>query len=280
MAETVGPAPVPSSSAPVPIPAVSVSLTASPAPAAVPPTAVVVDLRDAGVSVRESVRARAWSVSGDARVLGPVEVDGAELAGRVSIGGPFAADQLRLSGFLAVLGPARIRSRAELRGESRWSAGLTAAELEVTGTMVSGAPLAVDGLAHVRGTLEVSGAARVGRLVLEGALTVAGPIEAREATVRLLRPSRAQSIRAQEVRVTVRRGLPIPGTTHPSLVVDRIDARVAELEGVSCEYLRAERIALGRDCHIARLDGTVVARHPSARVGPESRSPTPHGLTR
>jgi cytoskeletal protein CcmA (bactofilin family) len=274
--ETLGTSPSPPGPAP---PAMPMTPPVASIPAALP-TPIAVDLRDSGVAVHDSVRAREWSASGGARVLGSVEVDRAVLLGNVSIGGSIAADRFESSGFLAVFGPARIRSRIQLGGESRWSAVVETSELEVAGRMVVSGPLQVGGLAHVRGTLEVSGAARAGRLVVDGTITVAGLLEAQEVALHLHRASRVQAIRADVVRVTRRKSLPIPGAAHPTLTVERIDAREVELEGVSCEYLKAERIALGPQCHITRLEGSVVARHPSARVGPESRSAPPHGLSR
>jgi len=62
--------------------------------------------------------------------------------------------------------------------------------------------------------------------------------------------------------------------------VDRIEAESVKLEGVKVAFVRAPQVILGRGCHVTEVDGTIVRRHPSSHVGPESRSLPPYGLRR
>jgi cytoskeletal protein CcmA (bactofilin family) len=233
--------------------------------------------------VRPSLRVQSWSASGAVKVLGNVEVETARLSGDVSIGGTVDAGELRSSGQLDVSGAIRVRGRLELRGETHLRGSADAASVETSGIAILAGPLRARGLVHTTGTLEIGGPLSSAHLVGDGTIRVAGAIEATEVELRIHRVSHAASLRADRVRVT-RAGLPmpiaIPGFPRPTLTVGRIDAQEVELQGVVCEYLHADRIHLGADCHVAYLDGVLVSRHPSARVGPESRSPAPYGLSR
>ncbi|HEY6238897.1 MAG TPA: hypothetical protein VIZ68_06925, partial [Thermoplasmata archaeon] len=93
---------------------------------------------------------------------------------------------------------------------------------------------------------------------------------------RLAGTSRATTLQAD--RVVVRRS-GFRGR-HATFEVRTIEAKEADLEGVVAEYVRADRIALGPGCQIARIDGEVTRVHASSHVGPVSRSPAPYGLTR
>ncbi len=285
---TSGPSTPPTLSVPtgppaLPATALSARPAPSPPPTPPPPAPLAGSARDEGTTVRETLRVQSWRASGAVKVLGNVEVDSAVLSGDVSIGGTVDAGELRSSGRLDVLGAVRVRTRLELRGETHLRGSADAANVEASGLVILSGPLRASGLVHYTGSLQVAGPLTSGRLVGDGTIRVGGAIEATEVELRLHKASEAASVRADRVRVT-RGGLPlpvaIPGFPRPTFTVARIDAKEAELEGVHCEYLRADRIRLGADCTVAYLDGVVVSRHASARVGPESHSPPPYGLSR
>ena len=55
---------------------------------------------------------------------------------------------------------------------------------------------------------------------------------------------------------------------------------VVEIVSCSLEGVRAGEIVLGRNAHVGTVEGKVVRAHPSSRVGPESWSRPPPGLSR
>jgi cytoskeletal protein CcmA (bactofilin family) len=230
--------------------------------------------------VRDSLRARRWSAAGAVKVLGNVEVESATVSGSVAVGGTLDAGELASSGALDVYGAVKVRTRLRVRGATHLRGPVDVGELEGSGEVNVVGPLRATGLVHISGALELASSLHADRLVGNGTVHILGDAEATQVELRLHRASRIGSLKAEGVVVRRRPGLPIPGLTKPTLAVARIDAKTVELEGVDCGYLRADRITLGPDCHIARLEGKVVARHPSARVGPESRTPPPYGLTR
>jgi cytoskeletal protein CcmA (bactofilin family) len=231
---------------------------------------------------RDSLRVQTWAASGAVKVLGNVEVESATVSGNVSIGGALDAGELRSAGRFDVFDAVRVRTRLQVRGEATLRGSVDAGDLDAAGTVRVTGPVRARGLVHYAGTFELAGPLTAARLVGNGTIQVAGPVEATEVELGLERACRIGSLRADRVRVTRRTllPLPIPGFPMPTLTVARIDAKEVELEGVVCEVLQADRITLGPGCRIAHLDGQVVARHSSARVGPESRSPAPYGLTR
>ena len=128
------------------------------------------------------------------------------------------------------------------------------------------------------------GRARFGRFVGRGTLRAPGEFSADSVALEVERDSSIGTLLAGSVIVTRPSAppfkVPFFGKERPRLKVLRIEASEVHLEGVDVEVLRADRIALGPDCHVARVIGEVMAVDPSSHVGPESRSPPPHGISR
>lgn len=264
------------------------------APTAAPPTVPAPPLetiRDSGAVQHDAVRALRWTSRGAAKVLGNVDVGSMEGSGLVSVGGTWNAQSTSISGSVEVGGAAKVAGALQLSGSSRFGGPLEIGSLEARGALAAAGDLSSGGLVHAVGELELASGLSAERFVGEGAVTIHAGITAGSVDLILHHDSRAEFVRARVVRIArppsllsfpLPFGLRLAGITLPTATFTtlRIDATEADLEGVSAEYVRADRIRLGRDCHIARLDGTIVARHPTAHVGPESRSPAPYGLRR
>ncbi|HEV2519732.1 MAG TPA: polymer-forming cytoskeletal protein [Thermoplasmata archaeon] len=242
-------------------------------------------IRDDGASLRAQVIADRWSVRGAAKVTGNVEVDTVEIDGALSIGGTLRARRLTVHGAFEVLGMAQVAERVELRGPARFSQGFHAGDLDVEGALAVQGPLEVGGLAQIAGDATLAGDVHCGRLVGSGGLTVPGRLTADRIAFDLHRDSSIGTLLAGSVLFTRPAAklpfrLPFIGQERPILTALRIEAMEVQLEGVTAELVRAERISLGPGCHVARVIGPVVAVDPSSHVGPESRSPPPHGISR
>ena len=272
--------------APVPSPGATGGPPAG-APAAAPPYPSRDGwIQDSGAVRRDSVRASRWTVRGAAKITGPVDVDVLEVDGTLSVGGALRAGALTVRGPIEVAGPARIEGRAAIHGPARFAQGIEAGELEIEGALNVSNGLRVAGLARIAGDAVLSGEARIGRWAGEGALTVRGTIRAERFAFRADRDSRLGTLIAGSV--TVQRPppalpfhlkIPFFGTERPTVDALRIECSDADLDGVTVEVLRADRIVLGPDCHVARAIGTLVRVDRRAHVGPESRSPPPYGIT-
>ncbi|MCI4357619.1 MAG: polymer-forming cytoskeletal protein [Thermoplasmata archaeon] len=241
-------------------------------------------IQDSGATLRDWVFAERWTVQGVAKVRGKVDADSVEVHGSLSVGGDLRAGSMRMNGPLEVDGIAHVDARAVLHGAARFAQALEAADLEIDGSLRARGPLRVSGDARWTGEVVLLAEARVGRFVGSGSLEAPGAITADRFSFEVLRPSTIGTLRASSVDITRPSALPfrIPfiGTDRPTLTVLRIEASEVRLEGVSAELIQADRIVLGPDCHIARVIGEVLAVDRSSHVGPESRSPRPHGLSR
>ncbi|MCI4348862.1 MAG: hypothetical protein L3J93_01405 [Thermoplasmata archaeon] len=237
---------------------------------------------------RESVRARSWRSLGPTKVTGSVEVEDAELTGPASIGGSFTAAHLRATGTFDADGPVHLTGSSSFTGSVRLGATLDATDLVIEGAVASSGAVRLSGFLRLEGELKAP-EVRAGRIVLAGGLEVSGSMTAELAHLELHHDSTVSLLRASALRVTrhiafpfnlVPFRVPFIGPAVPGLTALRIEASEAELEGVTAEFLKADRIVLGPDCHIARVEGTILRQDPKAHVGPESRSPPPHGLSR
>jgi cytoskeletal protein CcmA (bactofilin family) len=266
--------------------------TPSPAPSGLPPerspgaarpsTALSSGtITEQGAIRHDSVHVARWSVAGTAKVTGPVEVGTADVRGTLVVGGKLSADRLGSRGTLEVEGPVDVRGPFSSRGTLRAAGTVHAIDLEVNGVARFAGLLSVDRRCTVRGVLHAPALA-VGVLMLEGSAQVPGETQALSVDATFREASRLGHLTARTVRL---RG------KLPSLVdkvffheravfVERIDAESVELTGVEAGLVRAQKIVLGRGCHVRVLDGTVVSRHPSSSIGPESKSPPPFGLRR
>ena len=153
--------------------------------------------------------------------------------------------------------------------------------------------------ADLRGIVRVSGAvsvdrgftlhgslaapsATVGELDLEGEAHVPGDLFGTSLQVRLKESSTFGTVRARSVVLHAKRpNLVDKVFFHTvSVKVARVEADSVDLAGVDVKFVRAPQITLGPDAHVTEYEGTIVKRHPSSRVGFESKSPAPYGLRR
>jgi cytoskeletal protein CcmA (bactofilin family) len=271
----------------------SVTVPATPPPSApsarappVPAAALTGTLRDVGSVRRDVVRAARWTTSGSVKVLGNVDVGSVRLGGLTSVAGSLRADSVDLKGTLEVngateiLGPLRGEGALQLRGPFH------AGSVELSGSVRSPQDLRVERQLVVTGLVE-SPSVHAGLLDVTGRLLVPGEVRATAAVqVRFRADSALGTVRAP--RVTVR-GPPsglVPNLWRKvfggsaAVHVEHVEADSVEIESVSVEFVRALSIVLGPHAHVSALEGTVVRQHPTAHVGPESRSPPPHGLSR
>ncbi len=250
-------------------------------------------VRDRGVAVRPSVTARRWRSDGVAKILGPVEVDEADVGTMTTILGSLTAERFAAHGALDVQGPIDVRGRLTVDGALRAFDRLHAGDCEVGERVVVRGPIEVDGRLRWRGPLTAP-SLRAVQVIFSGGCDVAGRVDAEVVDGTLERPSRAEAIRAAAVRIRLpprplEKVVPPPvrrladdllGGRSPLLTVLRIEAGEVELEGVDAEFVRAERIRLGPYSRVARYEGTLTAVDSSAIVGPASISPRPYGLAR
>ena len=235
------------------------------------------EVRDAGAAHHAAISARRWSSDGVSKVLGDAEADEAVLSGAVSVRGRLSADRVTIRGTLEVEGATRVARSLDVSGDARFSAAVDAGEMRVDGVAEIAGSLAVaQGLACA-GHLQVGGDLTAQALRFDGRLTVRGKVAAKQVEGRLRGVSRADAILATTVAID--RRAPLFGAKG-RLEVLRIEADEVRLAGVECQFVKADRIHLGPDCHVALVEGTVIERHPSAHVGPESTSPRPYGLSR
>jgi hypothetical protein len=235
---------------------------------------------------RESIHATTWTTTGMAKVQGDVDVGTGSTTGLVSIGGRLSADSFRSRGTLEVVGPSEVRDQFALDGTIHLRAAVHSGTLEARGTLRCPAGVQVDRQLTVTGTVETP-SAHVGLFLLTGCADISGDLEALlTVQARFQGDSHIRTIRAKSV---VLKGP--PSAMIPTLFrkvfggsarvrVGRIEADSVELAAVDVEFVHAKEIVLGAGAHVTEVEGTIVRRHPSARVGPESRSAAPYGLTR
>jgi cytoskeletal protein CcmA (bactofilin family) len=243
-------------------------------------------VQDAGAIRHDTVRAMRWTVSGTCKVTGDATAAEATVAGLLSVGGRLTATRATVHGTLEVLGGTDIRERADIDGTFHPRGSVHLASARVTGILRTESEVRVDRDFAMDGALE-AGSLHVGVLDLTGTATVPGEIVA---DGRIRASFRGDSslgpILAREVSL---KGPP-PGLV-PTLMrkvfggnahvqIDRIEADHVELEAVNVSLVRSKEIVLGPGAQVTAIEGTVVRQHPTARVGPESRSRPPYGLSR
>jgi cytoskeletal protein CcmA (bactofilin family) len=235
------------------------------------------DLRDAGSALHDAVRCRSYTALGAVKVVGNLEATSVDLRETATIGGKLIAERLHAGSTLDVYGDLQVRGELSVRESTRVGGALSAGDLRAVGEIEVVGAVTVDAHAVVQGDFSVGGTLAARSLEFDGTLQAPGLVEAPMIQGRLRGPSRIGTIRSQSVRIVRAR---FPFGQHGQLVVDRIEANEVELEGVTCEYLRAERVLLGAHCQVTRVDGTVVRRHRTAVVGPVAWEAPPAGLTR
>lgn len=263
---------------------------AAPAPSA--PSVPAADLpkagrlRDSGSVRRASVRAADWSTNGTAKVQGDVEVGTGTTIGLATIGGKLSADAFRASGTFEVVGPVEVRDTLRLDGTVHLQSVVHAGAVDFRGTLRSGGGLRVDRVLSATGSIEAPWA-EVGLLDLTGTATIPGELRGLAAVrARFRGDSSIGSIRAKRVVLVGPPTALIPKLMRTvfggsGLVrVGRIEAESVEVSAVTVEFVRGNQVTLGPGSHVREVEGTIVRRHPSSRLGPESWSRPPHGLSR
>jgi len=268
--------------------ATSVPPPPAPAPKAVPPPAVapptrprVGELHDSGTVRKDFVNADRWFATGLIKVTGDVEVGQGKFDGTVTLGGKVTAADLHYRGTVDILGAVEVTAGLTGSGSLRAEGAVHAGTAELKGTAQMGGPLSVDRGLNVRGSMSAP-SAKVGELDLDGEAHIPGELTGGRVAAFLKESSSFGTVRARSVTL---HGKP------PNLVekmffrrvtvkVDRVEADVADLESVDVQFVRAPQITLGRDAHVTEYEGTIVKRHPTSRVGFESKSPPPYGLRR
>ncbi len=262
--------------------AAAASVPVAPAPAAAPPPPLTGQVLDRGTTRRESVRSQIWATDGTAKVLGNVEVGQVDLRGFVTIGGTLTSDRVLVRGELEVIGETVVQGAREVRGQCRTFANVSARDAGFDGIVHVGGALRVDRLLQSHGQLEVDASVRAGLFESDGRFEISGDLDAPRVRATLRGTSRVGTIRADDVQLKLPARPPILRSigASASLDIDRIEANSVVIEGVTVQYIRADRIVVGRKCHVVRYDGTVVSCHSSSHLGPESRSPPPPGMSR
>ena len=260
--------------------------TPVPASPVVPPAPRTGAIRDSGTVRRDSIRASSWTSTGMAKVQGDVDVDTGSATGLVSVGGKLLAGSFRCRGTLEVVGPTEVQDTFSLDGTSHLQAVVHAGTLDARGSLRCPADIRVDRSLTITGMLEAP-SVHVGLLELTGSADLPGDVEAVVSVrARFRGDSDLGTIRARSV---VLEGP--PSNLIPTLFrkvfggsarvrVGRVEADTVTLAAVDVGFVHAKEVTLGAGAHVTEVEGTIVRRHPSSRVGPESRSAPPHGLTR
>jgi cytoskeletal protein CcmA (bactofilin family) len=263
--------------APPPVPRPPVAPTTTP----LPRLPRVGRSQDTGVVRRDSVRALAWWVNGTAKVTGEVDAGDVRVVGTLSVGGQVLADTFECRGTLEVEGGVNVVGRLSIDGTLRVAGSVHAAQGYFSGTTRIGRDVSVDRSLVVRGQFAAP-SVRSEELHAEAAVEIPGAVEGVEVDLLLSGDSRLGTVRARSVRILRKPPNPFEKVLgrSPAPPVDRVEADHVELEGVDVAFVRSPEIILRRDAHVTEVEGTILRRHPTARVGPESRSPPPHGLSR
>jgi len=213
--------------------------------------------------------------------LGDVDVGAGRSKGTTVVGGNLSADSFDARGILDVVGSVEVRSTLATLGTFKAGGSVRAAEATLSGTVRSSGEVRVTGALRMYGSIAVP-SVKAGDLTLRGQARVPGTVAAPRVEASLEGDSAIGTIEAQTVRLERRASNPLERILggRTAVTVERIEAETVELEGIDVEFVRGKTITLGRDCHVRTVEGTVVRAHASSRVGPESRSPPPPGLTR
>jgi cytoskeletal protein CcmA (bactofilin family) len=255
--------------------------SAPPTPPPVPASVPTATIRDRGTVARDAIRAARWTVDGTVKVAKDVEAQAIELRGIVTIGGRLAAGTIRGRGTLEVEGSIEVAERLKLGGRLRAMTTVRAGELDVAGDVLSTGPVRVERSAVVEGRLEAK-EVTAATLQLTGAARIPGHTQATVLSATFKESSSFGTIggKAITLRARPRNVVDKVRFRECDVTVDRIEAESVQLEEITVQFVRAPQIVLGRGCHVAGVEGTVVRQHPSSHVGPESRTPPPYGLRR
>lgn len=252
------------------------------AAAAATPLPRIGQIVDRGTVRRESVHAEIWAIDGTAKVLGDVDANQADLRGFVTIAGRLSADRILVRGELEVVGAMTARGTLEVRGQCRAFTDVGAGDAGFDGIVHIGGALQVARLLQARGQLAVRGSVAAGFFQSDGRFAIGGTLRAPRIQATVRGTSHIGSVEGEDVQFKLPTRPPILRSIleSPTLDIDRIEAKSVRIEGVTVQYLRADRTVVGRNCHVVRYDGTIVSCHSSSHLGPESRTPRPPGMSR
>jgi cytoskeletal protein CcmA (bactofilin family) len=262
---------------------VSTPTAAAPAapvpPVPAPPTPA--DLSDRGVVARALVRARRWSLRGTGKVEGDVTAAFLDSDGLLVVGGTVRAGEARLHGSTEVTGAIEVTALLDCSGSLRGGSGLKAGDLRAAGRLRTAGAVEVQRTVEVRGALQAPMLTATA-LTLRGSCEIPGTVKAASADLELERASSVGTVLGERVTVRLRGPNPIERVFGREVAVriERIEAEAVSLERVEVEFVRAKEVRLGPEAHVTTVEGTVVDRHRTSRIGPESRSPPPPGLRR
>jgi cytoskeletal protein CcmA (bactofilin family) len=215
------------------------------------------------------------------KVTRDVRLSEGTLEGTVSVGGQLSATTARYRGMLEVEGAVEVREKLSGTGSLLIGSTLHAGEADLKGSARAAGAVTVDRSLSVRGSFSAP-SLTTGLLELAGDARIPGETSAGAVSARLGGDSSFGTIRARSVALRVK----VPNLVEKVLgrritvTVVRVEAESAELEAVDVKFVRSPRITLGRHAHVTEYEGTIVRRHPTSRVGFESKSPPPYGLTR
>jgi len=267
-----------SAAAPPPTP-VSPAKNAPAAPA--PPRPRVGELHDSGTIHRESVDADHWVANGLVKVTGDAHLGNGKLTGTVSIGGKLSAATVQYRGTLDVDGAIEATGSFTGSGSLRTGSTLHVASADLRGSVRISGAITVDGALVARASVAAP-SATVGELTLEGEAHIPGDLTGTSVSARLKENSNFGTIRGRSVVLRAKPPNIVDKVFFRTVTVKvaRVEADSADLAGVDVGFVRAPQITLGPYAHVTEYEGTIVKRHPSSRVGFESKSPAPYGLRR
>jgi len=236
---------------------------------------------DEGVVRHDSVHAERWTVGGTTKVLAEADAGAVEARGTVVIGGALSADACRVVGALDVGGAIDVRSALFVDGALRTRSTVHGGELEFRGSARCAGDVRADGAFTLRGSLTAPNL-RATKVTLHGSADLPGAVEAQEVGAQFLHDSHLGQVRAKSVRLRGKVATIVDKAffRHAAVTIERIEADSVELEAVHAVFVRAPEIVLGREASVGEVEGTIVRRHPTSHVGPESKSPPPYGLRR
>ena len=241
--------------------------------------------REVGTVRHASIHAQRYRLRGAGKVTGEVDVDEAVFDGIATITGPLIANQLDVRGTFEVGGDVTVSGGVVVRGTGRFLGSVRAGQLTTDGLVRVAKDVRVVGTLTAKGALEIGKDVAAALFLHDGRISLAGVLRAQEVEAVFESESSIREIEATQVSLRPRQILRLPVdvpilSPKALLRVGRIEAESVQIEGVDVDYVRAGSIALGRHCHVTRIDGTVVKKDPSSHIGYESRTPPPHGLSR
>ncbi|MGA8542634.1 MAG: hypothetical protein WB947_03725 [Thermoplasmata archaeon] len=221
-----------------------------------------------------------------AKVLGEVDIGTGSTSGLASIAGKLTAGTFRSRGTLEVVGLAEVREELIVDGTTHFLAAVHAGALQSNGTLRCTGDLRVDRTFTGAGTLEVP-SVHAGAFDLTGTAEILGDLEGvAYVRARFRGDSRIGTVRAKRVELHGPPTSLVPTLWRnvfggsAEVHIERVEADSVVLSGVDVGFVHAREIVLGPGAHVSALEGTIVRQHSTSRVGPESRTPKPHGLTR